>query len=118
SKALDINMPELAVDAFFGKAPLHKIYKYPKAVVVKSPQFSFARLSGADPVLRVEMASTGEVAAFGKTYDEALLKSILSANNFDFNKKAVLLSLGGQINKAKFLEAAHILVKLEYKIYA
>jgi len=46
SKALDINMPELAVDSFFGKAPNEKIYKYPKAVVVKSPQFSFARLSG------------------------------------------------------------------------
>jgi carbamoyl-phosphate synthase large subunit len=118
SKALDINLPELAVDSFFGKAPQEKVYKYPKAVVVKSPQFSFARLSGADPVLRVEMASTGEVAAFGKTYDEALLKSILSANSFDFGKKSVLLALGGQINKAKFLEAAKILGKLDYKIFA
>ncbi|MDR3643354.1 MAG: carbamoyl-phosphate synthase (glutamine-hydrolyzing) large subunit [Candidatus Doudnabacteria bacterium] len=118
SKALDINLPELAVDSFFGKAPEDKVYKYPKAVVVKSPQFSFARLSGADPVLRVEMASTGEVASFGKTYDEALLKSILSANNFDFSKKSVLLALGGEINKAKFLEAAGILQKLDYKIFA
>jgi carbamoyl-phosphate synthase large subunit len=118
SKALDINFPELAVDSFFGNAPQDKVYKYPKAVVVKSPQFSFARLSGADPVLRVEMASTGEVAAFGKTYDEALLKSILSANSFDFSKKSVLLALGGQINKAKFLEAAKILAKLDYKIFA
>jgi len=118
SKALDINLPELAVDSFFGKAPHDKVYKYPKAVVVKSPQFSFARLSGADPVLRVEMASTGEVAAFGKTYDEALLKSILSANSFDFSKKSVLLALGGQINKAKFLEAARILGRLGYKIFA
>jgi carbamoyl-phosphate synthase large subunit len=87
-------------------------------VVVKSPQFSFARLSGADPVLRVEMASTGEVAAFGKTYDEALLKSILSANSFDFSKKSVLLSLGGQINQAKFLEAAKSIERLGYKIFA
>ncbi len=85
---------------------------------MKSPQFSFARLSGADPVLRVEMSSTGEVAAFGDTYDEALLKSIMSANNFDFSKKSVLLSLGGQLNKAKFFEAAEILFKLGYKIYA
>jgi carbamoyl-phosphate synthase large subunit len=118
SKALDINLPELAVDSFFGRAPREKIYSYPKAVVVKSPQFSFARLSGADPVLRVEMASTGEVAAFGKTYDEALLKSLLSANTFDFAKRSVLLSLGGQINKAKFLEAAKSISGLAYKIFA
>jgi len=118
SKALDINLPELAVDSFFGKAPQDKVYKYPKAVVVKSPQFSFARLSGADPVLRVEMSSTGEVACFGGTYDEALLKSILAANSFDFNKRSVLLSLGGQINKAKFLEGAQTLEKLGYKVFA
>ncbi|HYV33521.1 MAG TPA: ATP-grasp domain-containing protein, partial [Candidatus Limnocylindria bacterium] len=117
SKALDANFPEMAVDAFFGNAKKFT-YEYPNRVVVKSPQFSFARLSGADPVLRVEMASTGEVAAFGRTYDEALLKSILSANNFDFGKKSVLLSLGGQINKAKFLEAARILASMDYKIYA
>lgn len=117
SKAMDINLPELAVDAFLGKAK-KQIYEYPPYVVVKSPQFSFARLSGADPVLRVEMSSTGEVAAFGKNYDEALLKSILSANNFNFEKKAVLLSLGGQLNKAKFLEAARILSTLGYKIFA
>ncbi len=117
SKALDANFPEMAVDAFFGKAKKFE-YEHPSHVVVKSPQFSFARLSGADPVLRVEMASTGEVAAFGKTYNEALLKSILSANNFDFQKKAVLLSLGGEINKVKFLEAAGALLDLGYKIFA
>ena len=117
SKALDANFPEMAVDSFFGKAKKFD-YEYPSSVVVKSPQFSFARLSGADPVLRVEMASTGEVAAFGKTYDEALLKSILSANNFDFEKKVVLLSLGGELNKAKFLEAAGTLSSLGYKIFA
>jgi len=114
---LDANFPEMAVDAFFGKAKKYD-YEYPNRVVVKSPQFSFARLSGADPVLRVEMSSTGEVAAFGRTYDEALLKSILSANSFDFNKKCVLLSLGGDLNKAKFLEAAKILSSLNYKIFA
>ena len=87
-------------------------------MVVKSPQFSFARLLGADPVLRVEMSSTGEVACFGRDYDEALLKSILSTNNFDFNKKAVLLSLGGSLNKVKFLETAETLINLGYKIFA
>ncbi len=124
SKAMDINLPELSVDAFFGKG-IKQVYEYPNAVVVKSPQFSFARLSGADPILRVEMSSTGEVAAFGKDYNDALLKSILSASTFNFsarggsgNKKSILLSLGGQINKAKFLEAANSLNSLGYKIYA
>ena len=117
SKAMDANFPEIAVDAFLGKAKVHQ-FVYPKSVVVKSSQFSFARLLGADPVLRVEMASTGEVACFGKDYDEALLKSIFSANKFDINKKTVLLSLGGSLNKAKFLEAAQTLVRLGYKIFA
>lgn len=117
SKAMNANFPEMAVDAFFGCAQKHE-YVYPNSVVVKSSQFSFSRLLGADPVLRVEMSSTGEVACFGKDYDEALLKSVLSANKFDFNKKAVLFSLGGAINKAKFLEAATSMIELGYKIYA
>ena len=117
SKAMDANFSEIAVDAFFGQAKMHQ-FIYPKNVVVKSPQFSFARLLGADPVLRVEMSSTGEVACFGKDYDEALLKSIFSTNKFDFNKKTVLLSLGGSVNKAKFLEAANILMDIGYKIFA
>lgn len=117
SKAMDANFLEVAVDSFFNNAKkLH--FKYPKGVVVKSPQFSFARLLGADPVLRVEMSSTGEVACFGKDYDEALLKSILSTNKFDFKNKNVLLSLGGDINKVKFLDTANILLKLGYKIFA
>ncbi len=117
SKAMDANFPEMAVDAFLGKA-VHHEFIYPKSVVVKSPQFSFARLLGADPILRVEMSSTGEVACFGRDYDEALLKAILSTNRFDFNKKAVLLSLGGSVNKAKFLEAANELSSLGYNIFA
>ncbi|MFA5791976.1 MAG: carbamoyl-phosphate synthase (glutamine-hydrolyzing) large subunit [Candidatus Paceibacterota bacterium] len=117
SKAMDANFLEVAVDSFFGKAKkLH--FKYPKGVVVKSPQFSFARLLGADPVLRVEMSSTGEVACFGRDYDEALLKSILSTNKFDFKNKNVLLSLGGDLNKVKFLDTANILLELGYKIFA
>ena len=117
SKAMDINLPEMVIDSFFGKAQPN-MFVPPKSVVVKSPQFSFARLLGADPVLRVEMSSTGEAACFGKDYDEALLKSILSTNKFNFKKKTVLLSLGGDLNKAKFLETAKILLKLNYKIFA
>lgn len=117
SKAMNANFPEIAVDAFLGKAKKHE-YVYPNAVVVKSSQFSFSRLLGADPILRVEMSSTGEVACFGRDYDEALLKSILSANKFDFKKKAVLFSLGGALNKAKFIEGAKAMASLGYKIYA
>lgn len=117
SKAMDVNFPEIAVDSFFGKAKAHN-FVYPKSVVVKSPQFSFGRLLGADPILRVEMSSTGEVACFGKDYDEALLKSILSANKFDFKNKNILLSLGGELNRIKFLETARVLVSLGYVIFA
>ncbi len=117
SKAMDANFPSIAIDSFFGKAKKHN-YVHPKSVVVKSPQFSFSRLLGADPILRVEMSSTGEVACFGRDYDEALLKAILSTNSFDFKNKHVLLSLGGSLNKAKFLEAAEILCDLGYKVFA
>jgi carbamoyl-phosphate synthase large subunit len=117
SKAMNVNFPEKIVDSFFGHAKQHN-FVYPKAVIVKSSQFSFARLLGADPVLRVEMSSTGEVACFGRDYDEALLKSILSTNQFDFKKRAVLLSLGGELNKAKFLETAKTLIRLGYSILA
>ncbi len=117
SKAMDANFPEIAVDSFMGKATPHN-FIYPKSVVVKSPQFSFSRLLGADPILRVEMASTGEAACFGRDYNEALIKSILSTNKFDFKNKNILLSLGGELNKAKFLDAANILIALGYTIFA
>ncbi|MDP9249525.1 MAG: carbamoyl-phosphate synthase (glutamine-hydrolyzing) large subunit [bacterium] len=117
SKAMDINLPEVAVESFLGIAKPQRV-EYPKGVVVKSPQFSFSRLLGADPVLRVEMASTGEAACFGKDYDEALIKSIMSTNKFDFKNKNVLFSLGGEVNKAKFLEAATTLAGLGYTIFA
>jgi len=117
SKAMNANFPEIAVDSFFGKAKTYN-FVYPKSVVVKSPQFSFSRLLGADPILRVEMSSTGEAACFGRDYDDALLKSILSTNSFDFKNKNVVLSLGGGLNKAKFLETANILISLNYTIFA
>ena len=117
SKAMNVNFLDISVDSFFGKAKIHN-FVYPKSVVVKSSQFSFSRLLGADPVLRVEMSSTGEVACFGRDFDEALLKSILSTNKFDFKKRGVVLSLRRLVNKAKFLEAAKTIAKLGYHIYA
>ncbi len=77
-------------------------------VAVKVPQFSFPRLVGADPILGVEMASTGEVGCFGDDGDEALLQG-LNATGFRTPKKGVLLSLGPRSEKYSFLEEARAL---------
>ncbi|OGE79017.1 MAG: carbamoyl phosphate synthase large subunit [Candidatus Doudnabacteria bacterium RIFCSPHIGHO2_01_FULL_46_14] len=116
SKATGVNFAEMIVASFYGKSRRIEI-PYPSSVVVKSPQFSFARLAGADPLLHVEMASTGEVACFGDDADEALLKSVYATVPF-INKKAVLLSLGGIMNKKRFLESAKALLRAGFKIYA
>lgn len=86
-------------------------------VAVKSPQFSFARIKGADPILRVEMASTGEVACFGDDIYEAFLKSLI-ATGVKLPEKSVFISLAGEENKVKFLNAAKTLFNLGLKIYA
>ena len=72
-------------------------------VGVKAPQFSFTRLTGADPTLGVEMASTGEVACLGWDFDEAYLKALVSVG-FRFPIKSVLLSTGPVKSKATLLE--------------
>ena len=77
-------------------------------VAVKAPQFSFPRLVGADPILGVEMASTGEVGCFGDDGDEALLQAF-AATGFGSPKKGVLLSLGPNSEKYSFLEEARAL---------
>jgi carbamoyl-phosphate synthase large subunit len=77
-------------------------------VAVKAPQFSFPRLVGADPILGVEMASTGEVGCFGDDVDEALLQAF-AATGFGLPKKGVLLSLGPVSEKYSFLEEARAL---------
>jgi carbamoyl-phosphate synthase large subunit len=77
-------------------------------VAVKAPQFSFPRLVGADPMLGVEMASTGEVGCFGDDGDEALLQG-LAAIGFQVPRKGVLLSLGPQSEKYSFLDEARAL---------
>lgn len=116
SKATRINFAKVVVDAFFGKAKKYKI-EYPDYVVVKSSQFSFARLEGADPVLRVEMASTGEVACFGDTAEEAYLKSLISTGFF-LKKKSALLTIGGEENKVRFAESIWKLKNLGFKLFA
>ncbi|MBU1445683.1 carbamoyl-phosphate synthase (glutamine-hydrolyzing) large subunit [Patescibacteria group bacterium] len=86
-------------------------------VGVKAPQFSFSRLKGADPVLGVEMASTGEVACFGTDLYEAFLKSMISVG-FEIPKKNILLSIGRVEDKVDFLASAKKLEQLGYKLYA
>ena len=86
-------------------------------VGVKAPQFSFTRLEGADPVLGVEMASTGEVGCLGDDFDEAFLKALLSVG-FRLPVKSVLLSTGPIESKAAFLESARILCDMGVKLYA
>jgi carbamoyl-phosphate synthase large subunit len=84
---------------------------------VKAPMFSFRRLTGADPLLGVEMASTGEVGCFGRTFEEALAKALLSTG-FRFPRRGVLLSLGPPTQKARFIAEARSLHELGLRLYA
>ena len=124
SKATGIDFIKLSVDSFFNhivnRKPIRDRYRYDdvgKFVVVKTPQFSFARLTGADPILHVEMASTGEVACFGEDIEEAFLKGELSVGG-KVPKKGVFVSLGGDENKVKFLESVKLLANLNLPIFA
>ncbi|MBI2411004.1 MAG: carbamoyl-phosphate synthase (glutamine-hydrolyzing) large subunit [Candidatus Kerfeldbacteria bacterium] len=85
-------------------------------VVVKAPQFSYSRIKGADPVLYVEMSSTGEVACFGEQYHEAFLKSLLAAE-LVLPKKNIFLSIGRDENKAKLARSVEKLHKMGYRLY-
>lgn len=84
---------------------------------IKASQFSFARLHKADPVLGVDMSSTGEVGCLGKDFDEALLNAMVSVGH-SVPKKAVLVSSGDVRGKVDMLEACHLLHDHGYKIYA
>ncbi|MCE9541741.1 carbamoyl-phosphate synthase (glutamine-hydrolyzing) large subunit [Candidatus Kaiserbacteria bacterium] len=86
-------------------------------VAVKSPQFSYSRIRGADPTTSVEMGSTGEVACFGDTYSEALIKSMMAAG-FRLPKKNILISLGGEENKIKLLPTIQKLSEMGFSLYA
>ncbi len=119
SKVLKINFIDLATRVMLGE----KVEKPNKSlfdldyVGIKASQFSFSRLQGADPVLGVDMASTGEVGCIGDDSDEALLKSMLSVGN-RIPRRSVLLSTGTPRQKADMLEAAQILHRAGLKIYA
>lgn len=116
SKVTGTNFIALAVDAFFGKGKAQQI-RQPDFVAVKVAQFSFARLSGADPILRVEMQSTGEVACFGNTIEEAFLKGELAVGT-QLSKKGLFVSVGGEENKRKFLNVVAFIKNLDIPVYA
>ncbi len=93
--------------------------RYPKYIGVKVPQFSFMRLQGADPVLGVEMLSTGEVACIGRTFSEAFIKALLSAENeIPLQNGSALFSVGGVELKEKLIPVARTFTEIGYKIYA
>lgn len=119
SKILKINFIDLATKIMLG-LPVEKPHKNAfdlDYVGIKASQFSFSRLQGADPVLGVDMSSTGEVGCIGNDTSEAILKSMLAVG-LRIPEKAILLSTGGPKQKADMLDAAHMLHKKGYKIYA
>ncbi len=119
SKVFTINFVDLATKIIMGK----HVPKIDRSsfdldyVGVKAPQFSFTRLKGSDPVLGVEMASTGEVACLGDDFNEAFLKSLISVG-FKPPQKTILLSTGPIDSKAEFLESTRILEKMGFRFYA
>ncbi len=118
SKVFKINFIDLATKIMMQK-PVPRIDRSAfdlDYVGVKAPQFSFTRLKGSDPILGVEMASTGEVACLGDDFNEAFLKSLISVG-FKLPRKTILLSTGPIHSKAEFLESAKILDRMGYKLY-
>ncbi|MDE6825226.1 MAG: ATP-grasp domain-containing protein, partial [Paramuribaculum sp.] len=119
SKVLKINFIDLATRVMLG-LPVEKPEKNAfdlDYVGIKASQFSFSRLQGADPVLGVDMSSTGEVGCIGIDTSEAILKAMLSVG-MRVPKKGILLSTGTPKQKADMLDAAHKLHNKGYRIYA
>ncbi|OGY23920.1 MAG: hypothetical protein A2Y57_04265 [Candidatus Woykebacteria bacterium RBG_13_40_7b] len=118
SKVTGYNFAEIATYTMLGEDIKGKFETTNLNYVgVKVPQFSFQRIFGADPILRVEMSSTGEVACLGENVYEAYLKALLSTG-LELPKKSIFLSLGGEENKFKFIDSARKLKGLGLKIYA
>ena len=118
SKVLKINMIELATKAMLGLKPVapRKSAFDLDYVGIKSSQFSFSRLQQADPVLGVDMHSTGEVGCLGDDFNEALLNSMLSVG-YEIPKKNILISSGNALQKADLLNACKLLHQRGYKLF-
>ncbi|BGP44932.1 Carbamoyl-phosphate synthase [Rhodotorula kratochvilovae] len=119
SKVTNVDAIEMATDIMLGlPVTPYPALNLPKDYVgIKVPQFSFGRLAGADPILGVEMASTGEVACFGKDKYEAYLKALLSTG-MRMPKKNILFSIGQFKEKLEMLPSIQKLHSLGYKIFA
>lgn len=123
SKITRNNFIQIATEASISKLE-NKIFTHKKFntldfdyVGVKAPQFSFSRLRGADPVLSVEMSSTGEVGCFGKSLEEAFLKAMISTG-FRIPEKNIFLSIGRIEDKVSFLPSVKILQTMGYILSA
>ena len=118
SKVTGYNFITIATNAMLG-VDISSDYRTVELdwVAVKSPQFSYARIKGADPVSYVEMTATGEVACFGESYAEALLCSMQAAG-FRIPKKNILIALGKEENKIKLLSAVTTLAELGFTLHA
>jgi carbamoyl-phosphate synthase large subunit len=119
TKVLGVNLIEIAADVMMGRpVPVQSGSAIDLDYVgVKAPQFSFTRLEGADPVLGVEMASTGEVGCLGEDFEEAFLKALLAVG-FRLPIRSALLSTGPIADKAAFLESARTLQRMGVELYA
>jgi carbamoyl-phosphate synthase large subunit len=119
SKVLKVNLIDLATKIMLGV----QVEKIDKSIFdldymgIKAPQFSFQRLLKADPVLGVEMASTGEVGCIGEDYYETLLKSMLSVG-YSIPKKNILFSTGPARDKVELLNSARLLSEKGYNLFA
>ena len=119
SKVLKTNLIELATKVMLG-IPVEKPHKSVfdlDYVGVKAPQFSFSRLAKADPVIGVDMSSTGEVGCIGEGFYEAILKAMFSVG-YRVPKKSILLSTGPARSKVELLNSARALREKGHKLYA
>jgi len=119
SKVMGVDLVEMATKVIMDKPVTpYPVVHLPKDYVgVKAPQFSFSRLSGADPVLGVEMASTGEVACFGRDRYEAYIKATISTG-FKLPEKNILLSIGSYKEKMEMLPSVRKLHQMGYNLFA
>ena len=119
SKVIKVNFIELATRVMIGEkvSPPNKSAFDLDYVGIKASQFSFSRLQKADPVLGVDMASTGEVGCIGDDTNEAILKSMMSVG-YRIPKKGILISSGDTKQKAELLSASKMLMEKGFKLYA
>lgn len=118
SKVMGVDLIEMATKAMVGlPVTPYPVTAIPPYVACKVPQFSFSRLSGADPVLGVEMASTGEVASFGRDKYEAYIKALIGTG-FRLPKKNVLFSIGPSAHKEEMLPSILKLHQLGFNLFA